>query len=263
MKQFGGKTPGWGYTESPLVDGPLVIVTPGGKQGAVVALNKKTGTKVWQSKQFTDGAQYASAIVAVHNGVRQYIQLTMKSVVGLEAKTGKLLWKSDWPGKTAVIPTPIYHDGHVFVTSGYGVGCKLIKIGDNNPQDVYFNKDLQNHHGGVILYDGHLYGHSNMGGWTCKDFLTGKTRWQHRAFKKGAIAFAGGRFICIEENGGGRVALIEPSPDGWKEHGSFRLPKETELRKPKGRVWTHPTVSNGRLYLRDQNLIFCFDVKAR
>ena len=132
MREFGGKTPGWGYTESVLVDGNKVVCTPGGDKGAIVALDKKTGEPLWQSKDFTDGAQYASIIAADHNGARQYIQITMQHVVGVSAADGKTLWTADWPGKTAVIPTPIFHDGNVFVTAGYGAGCMMVQVGANN-----------------------------------------------------------------------------------------------------------------------------------
>jgi outer membrane protein assembly factor BamB len=157
MKELGGSTPNWGYTESVLVDGDKVLCTPGGSKGAVAALEKMTGKTIWQSGEFTDDAQYASIIAVDHNGDRQYIQLTMKTLVGVRASDGKVLWKADWPGRTAVIPTPIFHDGHVYVTSGYGVGCMLVKIGPGNQvTKVYDNRVMKNHHGGVLLLDGHI-----------------------------------------------------------------------------------------------------------
>src|SRR6266851_4028072 len=161
MTEFGGHRPGWGYSESVLVDGNKVLCTPGGAQGAIVALDARTGEPLWQSKDLTDGAQYASIIPASYNGTHQYIQLTMQHVAGVSAADGKVLWTSDWPGRTAVIPTPIFQDGQVYVTSGYGVGSKLVKIGPGNDvSDVYVNKVMQNHHGGVVLVGGYLYGHS-------------------------------------------------------------------------------------------------------
>lgn len=264
MKDLGGSTPGWGYCESVLVDGDQVVCTPGGKQGAIAALDKKTGKVIWQSKEFTDGAQYASIIVAEHNGARQYIQLTMNSIVGIEAKTGKLLWKSNWPGKTAVIPTPIFHDGHVFVSSGYGVGCKLIKIGEGNKvSDVYVNKNMTNHHGGVILVGDHLYGFSDGKGWVCQDFKTGEMVWNEKGpIGKGAIGYADGMLYLLDESTG-NVALIEASPQGYKEVSRFTLKPQTTKRKPSGRIWTHPVITDGKLYLRDQELLFCFDVKSK
>lgn len=263
MKDFGGSTPDWGYTESVLLDDDKVLCTPGGSKGAIVALDKLTGELLWQSKDFTDGAQYASIIPVHHNGARQYIQLTMQHVAGVSAEDGKLLWTADWPGRTAVIPTPIFHDGHVYVTAGYGVGSKLVKVGPGNkPSEVYFNKVMKNHHGGVILLDGHLYGYSDGPGWVCQNFKTGAEVWaEKKALSKGAIAYADGMFYCLSEDNG-TVVLIEASPKGWKEHGRFKLEPQTKLRSPQGRIWTHPVITGGRLYLRDQELLFCYDVKA-
>jgi outer membrane protein assembly factor BamB len=263
MKEFGGSTPGWGYTESVLVDGDRVICTPGGKKGAIVALDKKSGELAWQSGEFTDGAQYASIIAADHNGARQYIQLTLRHVVGVAAKDGKVLWRADWPGSTAVIPTPIFQDGQVYVTSGYGVGSMAIKIGENNAvTGVFTNKVMKNHHGGVVLVDGHLYGYSDGPGWVCQDFKTGREVWAEKnALGKGAIAYADGMLYCLGE-GNGTVVLAEASPNGWKEHGRFKLEPQSSKRSPSGRIWTHPVITGGRLYLRDQELLSCYDVKA-
>lgn len=263
MRDFGGKTPGWGFCESVLVDDGKVICTPGGGQGTLLALDKATGKKVWQSEGWSDGAQYSSPIVATHNGKRQYIQLTMQNVAGVEAKTGKVLWKSAWPGKTAVIPTPIYKDGHVYIASGYGVGCKLVKLGaDGTAENVWENTNMVNHHGGVILVGDKLYGYSDKGGWTCQDFKTGDVTWAAKNLGKGAIHCADGMFYCLDE-GSGTVALIEVSDKGWNEKGRFKLTPQTERRSKSGRIWTHPVVSDGKLYLRDQELLFCFDVKGK
>lgn len=260
---FGGDVPQWGYCESPLVDGDRVVVSPGGRNGAIVALDLATGREQWRATEVTDGAQYSSVIAADHNGVRQYIQLFMNTLVGVEADTGKLLWKTDFPGRTAVIPTPIFHDGHVYVTAGYGVGCKMIRLDPGHEVvEVYSNNVMVNHHGGVVLIDGHLYGHSDGAGWTCQNFLTGERVWAEGALGKGAVHSAGGMLYCLDESNGD-VVLAEVKTTGWSERGRFRISPQTDLRKPAGRIWTHPVVSNGRLYLRDQDLILCYDVSAR
>jgi outer membrane protein assembly factor BamB len=262
MTALGGRVPQWGYTESVLVDGDYAVCTPGGSQGAIAALDKKTGKVVWRSTEFKDGAQYSSLVPAVINGTRQYVQLTMQSIAGVTAKDGKLLWHSPWPGKTAVIPTPIVRDNLVYVTTGYGVGCRQIKIEPGNEvTTVYDNKVMKNHHGGVILVGDHLYGHSSQPDtWVCQDFKTGAEVWNHRDFGKGAVAYADGMLYCVAEKDGA-VVLIDASPKGWQEHGRFTLEPQTKIRSQRGRIWTHPVISNGKLYLRDQDLIYCYDIK--
>ncbi|MFT5126219.1 MAG: outer membrane protein assembly factor BamB [Kiritimatiellia bacterium] len=262
VSDLGGGVPGWGYTESPLVDGDQVIVTPGGSKGAIAALNKSTGELIWQSKDFKDPAQYSSCIVAEHNGKRQYIQLVTANVVGIDASNGNVLWKTPWDGRTAVIPTPIFKEGQVFVSTGYGVGSMVVNIAsDWTVTQVWKNKNMKNHHGGVILKDNHLFGYSDGAGWCCIDWPTGEFAWREKgSLDKGAIGYTDGRFYLLEEKSG-TVVLIEASTKGYKEEGRFVLAPQTELRKPKGRVWTHPVISNGKLYLRDQEIIHCYDVK--
>jgi outer membrane protein assembly factor BamB len=263
MADLGGSPPEWGYCESVLVDGGRVICTPGGLRGALAALDAETGALVWQTGDFQDPAQYASPIVFDWAGIRQYAQLTMKSLVGVRASDGEVLWRSDWPGQTAVIPTPIYRDGHVYVTSGYGVGNKLVRLGsDQSVSDVYENKIMKNHHGGVILLGDHLYGYSDGRGWTCQDFETGEAVWsEEEKLGKGSIAYADGRFYLLGQDEG-TVVLIEASPKGWTEHGRFQLPHDSKVRQPKWLVWTHPVISGGRLYLRNQDLLFSYDIEA-
>lgn len=264
MSALGGRKPNWGYCESVLVDGDRVVCTPGGKEGAIAALDKQTGEVVWRSADVPDGAQYASIVPVEHNGQRQYLQLFMNTVVGVAADSGKLLWKTDWPGRTAVIPTLIFHDGHVFITSGYGVGCKLIKIGaENKVETLYDNKNMTNHHGGVIRIGDHLYGYSDGKGWVCLDFKTGEIVWsERRALGKGCLTSADGMLFCQGESDGD-VVLVEASPAGWNEHGRFKLAAQSSRRSQRGRIWTHPVVCNGKLYLRDQEFLSCYDVKAR
>ena len=168
-----------------------------------------------------------------------------------------------FPGRTAVIPTPIVKDNFVFVTASYGVGCKLVEIKPGNmPTEVYANTTMKNHHGGVILVGEHLYGYSDGIGWLCMEFKTGKQVWAERSkLGKGAVGYAEGMLYCVDE-GSGKVVLAEASPaNGWVEHGNFKLDPQSTIRSPSGRIWTHPVVSNGKLYLRDQDLIYCYDVK--
>lgn len=261
MQELGGKPFGWGYSESPLVDGPKVVCTPGGAQGAIAALDKMTGALIWQTKDFTDSAQYSSLVPTTINGAPQYVQLTMQSIAGIAAKDGKLLWRTEWPGRTAVIPTPIVRGNQVFATSGYGVGCKAVSVAvDGSVNEVFRNNDMENHHGGVVLVGDALYGHSK-GGWTCLDWKTGAVKWVEKGkLGKGSIHAAGGMLYLLDEKSGDCV-LLEPNTSAWTEKGRFKLDPQSTIRNPKGGIWTHPVVSNGRLFLRDQDLIHCYAVK--
>jgi outer membrane protein assembly factor BamB len=260
---FGGERPEWGFSESPLVDGPRVVLTPGGSQGAVVALDKMTGALLWQTKEFKDPAHYSSLIAVELGGVRQYVQLTAEHVVGIVPEDGRVMWESVRPGRTAVITTPVAQGNLVYVTSGYGVGCNvfgLTRTGEGfNAEEVYANKEMANHHGGVILRGNHVYGHSEGKGWTCQELRTGKAVWQDKEILgKGSIAFADGLFYLRREDGPGTVVLAEVSPTGVKEKGRFDQPERTDQKS-----WTHPVIAGGCLYLRDQDLLLCYDVRQR
>ena len=260
-QDFGGTRPVWGFSESPLIDGDKVVITPGGSEGAIVALDKKTGALIWRSKGFTDSPHYSSLIVADIGGVRQYIQLTAESVVGIAAAEGKLLWQAARKGKIAVIPTPIYSDGCVYVTSGYGIGCNLFKVteagGKFTVEEIYANKVMDDKHGGVIKVGDFVYGHADNKGWTCQDFKTGAAKWQSNNPGKGSIVYADGRFYVRAEDKG-TVVLIEASPEGYKEHGRFEQPDRSDKK-----AWPHPVIAQGKLYLRDMDTLLCYDVKAK
>ncbi len=261
MKSLGGSIPKWGWTESVLVDGNKVLCTPGGAKGTVAALDKLTGKVLWQSKGFTEPAHYSSIVPATINGTAQYVQRNEQSIFGLAAADGRLLWQTDFPGRTAVIPTPIVSGNEIYVTAGYGSGCKMIRIeADNKVTLVYENKVTKNHHGGFVKIGDYLYGHGDPM-WVCQNFKTGEEVWSTRNFTKGAVGAADGMLYCLEEKTG-TVALVEASPKGWKESGRFKLEPQSKIRSPRGAVWTHPVVANGKLYLRDQDLVYCFDVKA-
>lgn len=261
-RDLGGRLQNWGYTESPLVVGDRLFCTPGGSRGTMAALNKLTGDVLWRSTELTDDAQYASPILIEHAGRPQLVQLVMRRFFGLDPEDGKLLWQAEFDGRVAVIPTPIYHEGHVYVTAGYGIGSKLVKLGpDHSVSVVYDNKVMKNHHGGVILAGRHLYGYSDGPGWICQDFFTGEEVWADKSLGKGAAHFADGMLYCLDERSG-EVALVEATPRGWSEKGRFKLEPLSDKRAPRGGIWPHPVVIGGRLYLRDQENLFCFDVKG-
>jgi outer membrane protein assembly factor BamB len=269
---FGGSVPNWSYRESPLLDGDKVICTPGGKDATLVALDKLTGKTIWKSQVPGDPkAAYSSAIAIELGGQRQYIQLTAKALIGVAASDGKFLWQYDRPANRMGIncSTPLYHDGMVFAASAYGTGGGLVKLskdadGGIKAEEVWFSKNMENHHGGVVLVDGCLYGANggNGGGYpVCLDFQTGDVLWNEkdmdkRRLKKGSVAFADGRIYYRTEEGA--VVLIEPNRKEYIERGRFEQPDRT---KPP--AWAHPVIANGKLYIRDQDVLFCYDVKAK
>lgn len=262
-KDFGASRPEWGFSESPLVDGDQVVLTPGGEKGALVALKKDTGTVIWRSTEFTDGAHYSSVNIATIGGVKQYVQLTAENVVGIAPKDGKLLWKAKRKGATAVIPDPIVQDSMVYVTSGYGIGCNLFKVtssgGSFSTEQAYVNKVMVNHVGGVVLVKGAVYGYSEGKGWTCQDLKTGEAKWQEKGqIGKGSIVYADGCLYLRQEDKKGTIALIEASEEGYKELGRFDQPQRTDKNS-----WAPPVIANGKLYIRDQDLLLCYDVKAK
>lgn len=261
MREFGGKRPYWGYSESVVVDGKQVICTPGGNDGAVVALDKKTGKMIWQATDFTGKAEYSSIVPAEINGRRQYVRLLQKKIGGIDAKNGDLLWSADWPGRTAVCPTPIVDGNKIYVTSGYRAGCMMIEVGKDGAETVWQNKVMANHHGGVVRVGDHLYGHADKG-WVCQKWEDGSEVWRERKLRKGAIHYADGMLYCLEE-GSGTVALVEANAKKFKEVSRFVLEPQSDNRSARGKIWVHPVVVGGRLFLRDQEYIYCFDVKKR
>ncbi|MEQ1827327.1 MAG: PQQ-binding-like beta-propeller repeat protein [Pirellula sp.] len=285
VKDFGGSRPGWGFSESPLVDGEKLIVTPGGLEGCVVTLNKQNGDVIWRSKDAPDFAHYSSAIVFESNGVRQVLQFTGGSggrggrrrnnsepvepktsenvvpprIISLDSQTGRLLWSYDKSANgTANVATPIFHKDKVFSSSAYGTGGGLVKLAKNSQgftsEQVYFETKMANHHGGIVLVDGYLYGFGS-GGLICMNFETGEIAWQARSVSKGSIFYADGFLYCYGEKN--EMALVAANPKEYIEKGRFEVPSGDQP------TWAHPVVANGRMYLRDMQRLTCYDVKAK
>jgi outer membrane protein assembly factor BamB len=255
-----GQMGGWGYSESPVIDGNQLVCTPGGKQGALAAFDKKTGDVLWRSKDFTDGAQYSSLMVSEIGGTHQYVVFTGNSVAGIGAD-GKVLWKVERKGKTAMCPTPIVDGNMVFVTSGYGVGCNMFKVtgsgADFKAEQVYENKDMQIHHGDVVDLKGNIYGATDGGSLVCMAIKDGSVLWKNKCVGKGSIAYADG-MLYVRAEGSGDVALVEANSTEYKEHGRLKQPD-----RGKERAWAHPVIAGGKLYLRDMDNLFCYDIKAK
>ncbi|MCC9606128.1 PQQ-binding-like beta-propeller repeat protein [Blastopirellula sp. JC732] len=322
---YKGAIPTWSFRESPLIDGEKVIFTPGGDEAMIVALNKKSGETIWESKLPASteapaqppaegaprperprgeegrpggpggfggpggpggpgrggrggrggfggfgrgpgaGAAYASAIAIDVDGERQYVQFAAKTLFAVSSD-GKPLWRYDHPANGMGIncSTPIYKDGLVFAASAYGTGGGAVKLekkedGTYEPEEVYFTSSMQNHHGGMIVHDGALYGGNggNGGGFlACLDFQTGDVLWRERDAQKGSLTMAGDRLYLRTEDGD--VILIEPNKEKYIEHGRFHQPDRTD--KP---AWAHPVVANGKLYIRDHDTMYVYDVKAK
>ncbi len=256
-KEFGGRMmSGWGFSESILVDGRQVICTPGGRQGTVLALHRSTGRVLWQSRDLKDDAAYTSLIKVTIGGKEQYVVLTEKTLAGIQPQNGKVLWKAKRHGETAVIPTPIYYENEIFVTSGYNVGCNLFRITPGprfTVQEIYKNKNIKNHHGGVIQLEDYLYA-SNGPVLVCMEMKTGKVAWKQRSVGKGSLSYADGHLYLRSENGS--VALVEANPSRFVEKSRFHQPYRSGNKS-----WAHPVIANGQLYLRDMGTLLCFNLK--
>jgi outer membrane protein assembly factor BamB len=252
----------WGFSESVLIDGEKLICTPGGPDATMAALDKHTGRVLWKSK-FDARAGYASMIKATLAGVEQYVQFTGDGVVGVDARDGKLLWRYDAPAYPKYgginISTPVASGDTVFAASGYTVGGGLARI-EKTPEgllarEVYFTKDMKNHHGGLILSDGFLYGANDPGILTCLEYATGKVIWRSREPGKCSLLYADGMLYCRDENG--PITLVEATPDGYHQHGRFDQPDRS-----KQKAWPHLVIAHGRMYVRDQDVLLCYDVRA-
>jgi outer membrane protein assembly factor BamB len=256
---------GWGYCWSPLVDGDRLVCTPGGPDGLFAALDKADGAVLWRSKGLADGCTYSSPVVAEVHGVRQYVALTQDGAAGVAAKDGAVLWeyRRDQPFPDVVCPTPLVQDDRVYLTAWGGGGTLLKLTPDKNKfraEAVYSSKEIATPHGGVVFVNGAVYGCHDLRAWECQDFATGEVKWRSKpgALGAGSLIAADGRLCCLTADG--EAALVEASPDGFRVVSRFPLPKMSAMRKPSGKVWTHPVISDGRLYLRDQEYVFCYRI---
>ena len=262
LTEYGGSNITWGISESVLIDGELLVCTPGGQGGTVVALEKRTGKLAWKSQvPGNPQAAYSSIIPIEVGGVRQYVNFTHSGVIGIRADDGRPLWGDTTAANdTANCTSPVAIDNFIFASSGYGRGGALIQLasaggGTVNSRLVYPTKEMKNHHGGLILIKNYLYGSDDPGVLKCMDLKTGKVLWQNRSVGKGSLTCADGKLILRSENG--PVALISASPRKYEELGQFEQPQRSD--RPS---WAHPVVSHGRLYLRDMNRLLVYDIKT-
>jgi outer membrane protein assembly factor BamB len=277
QEDLGGKMmSGWRWSESPLIDGDKLICTPGAKDAAMVALNKNTGEVIWKcatsdlGDKGKDGAGYASAVVAEVDGVRQYVTITGRGAIGVAAETGKFLWGYNRiANRTANIPSPVVRGNHVFVTTSYKTGSALLKLTRNGERfdvaEVYFNgpREFENHHGGVVLVGDYIYGGDgqNDGTPACLDFMTGEIKWKEEAWKRqarargsAAVLYAEGHLLFRYQSGA-LVALIEATPDEFRVKGTFQAAVDD------GNAWAHPVIDDGKLFLRANDTLMCYDMR--
>ena len=258
LQKFGGSNITWGISESPLVVGEKLLVNAGGPGASIVALNKKDGALIWKSQ--SDRSGYSSAISLQVGKTSQVVFFTHTRGLGLDLETGKLLW--EYPkaaNNVANAATPIARGNRVFITSDYGNGGGVVEIKDDGKggataSEIYFTKEMRNHHSSSVLIGDHLYGFSGAI-LTAMKFDTGEVAWKDRSVGKGSLTFADGMLYLFSENG--VVGLAEAAPDGYRERGRFRIPQDSLP------TWAHPVVVGGRLYIRDQDTIYAYDVRQK
>lgn len=261
---FGGQTGNWAYAESPLIDGDVLVVAPGGATATVVALDKKTGEPIWKTPLPTaDAAGYSSAVISHAGGVKQYVQFLAKGVVGLEAKTGKLLWRYEKTaqGSPANIPTPIIDRDLVYSGAGRS-GAGLVKIKSNGDsfeaEQIYFTPKLPTAIGGAVKIGDYIYGTTGQA-LVCAEFATGMEKWSDRSLAPGSLCYADGMLYLHGENGS--MALIEATPEGYREKGRFSPPGMPDHGGRQPRAWSYPVIAGGKLYLHDFGHLWCYDLK--
>lgn len=258
IQKFGGRNPYWGYSESPLIVGDRILVNAGGPRASIVAIAKADGATLWQNH--ADEAGYSSPMLLRTGSLNQVIFFTGSRTLAVDPRDGRLLWSYNKAANgTANIATPIVRGTRVFVSSDYGTGAALLDIraAGNlaSANEVYFTRDMRNHHASSVLVDEHIYGFSSSI-LTALKFDTGAMAWRDRSIGKGSLIFADQRLYLYSEDG--VVGLAEASPAGYREHGRFSLAQQSGLP-----TWSHPIISGGLLIIRDQDTVYAHDIRAK
>ena len=261
FERFKGENSTWHLAESLLVDGDRLICTPGGPDAAVVALNKMTGDTLWTTKGLSDKPSYCSPTIVDHKGRRILLTETAKLVVGIDATTGALLWTHDHPTEYDIhAVTPIYKDGLVYFTGGYGSGGGALELSPDGASVTlkWTDKNLDCQHHGVVLVDGYLYGTShNKAQLICLEMATGKLVWSTKEIKQGAVVYADGMLYIYEGPKSGVVSLVKAVPAGFERTGKFAVTEGTNNH------WAHPTIANGRLYIRHGDALIAYNIAGK
>ncbi len=258
--EFSGIPSAWAYTESPLIDGNVLVCSPGGSEATVVALNKADGSLIWKSPlPEADNASFSSPIAATIDGTKQYVLFLSKGLVGVNAQTGEQLWRySNTSDKDANIQTPVNDANFVYSAAGrVGGGLVRVTAGKPEPEEIYFAKTLPSGMGGNILVDGKLFG---CAGSTqiCVDFKSGESLWQDRSIGSGSLCYADGKIFIHGDNN--EVAMIEATGEAYKELGRFMLPNAPDHGNAK--AWAYPIIVDGKLIIRDAGTVWCFDIRG-
>ena len=258
LETFKAPRPKYGFSESVLIQGNRLFCCPGGTEGYIVALDKRTGRTLWTNAEIKDPIGYSSPVLCTVDGVEQLISLSAARVFAVRPDNGKLLWDYEFANSRKNNVTDIVvKDGLVHAASPYGKGSVLLRPrrkadGRFAVESVWTNKLLDNHHGGVILLDGHLYGAGHQSrGWTCLEFRSGRKLWQSPG--KGSLTYADRMLYCLDERG--TLSLVRPTPEKWDAVSSFKVPSGG-----KGLHWAHPVISRGRLYVRHSGKLYAYQV---
>jgi len=252
----------YGYSESVMIDGDHLYVRPAGESGFQVCLNKNDGELIWANTEIPGVEGYSSPVLMEFGEYKQLINASSDCYYGVDTQTGKLLWKVDYKNRNGLnVPDAIVHNDYVFISSGYGKGSMLFKLtlqGEKIvPETVWQTELMDNHHGGVILHEGYLYGSgSNARGWFCLDFLTGEQMWKAEGHGKGSVTFAEGQLYTLDERG--VIKLVKAIPGSYETTGEFQVPEGG-----RGMYWAHPVVSGKTLYARHADKLFAYDVSDR
>jgi len=268
LEKFGGKQGDWGTAESPLIVNDKVIYTPCGEKTTIVALDKNTGETVWASRSLSDQSAYVSPILVERGGRKLIVTVTGNYIIGVNPENGDIEWQIKYTeipppksGNEIKAVTPLYHNGRIFVTSGYNHTGVMLELSEDgaNASVVWWNQDLDTHHGGVVLVDGYIYGsnwiNNEDGNWVCLDWNSGKTMYEKKWHNKGSIISADGMLYCYEENDG-NLALVKASPEDFAIANSFKI------EQGKGPHWAHPVISDGVLYIRHGDVLMAYDIES-